>query len=81
MWRNHYSQLFNVREFSDVRQREIHTAEHLVPELCAFKFEMAIEKLKGHKSPGTDQIPAGLITVGCRTIHSEIHKLINSIWN
>jgi len=22
-----------------------------------------------------------LIKAGCRTIHSEIHKLINSIWN
>jgi len=42
---------------------------------------MAIEMLKGHKSPGTDQIPAKLINIGGRTIHSEIHKLIISIWN
>jgi hypothetical protein len=41
---------------------------------------MAIEKLKGHKSPGTDQIPAKVIKFGFRTIHSEIHKLITSIW-
>ena len=26
-WRNHFSQLFNVHEVSDVRQTEIHTAE------------------------------------------------------
>jgi hypothetical protein len=38
---------------------------------------MAIEKLKRHK----DQIPAELIKAGGRTIRSEIHKLINSIWN
>ena len=43
--------------------------------------EMAIEKLKRHKSPGIDQIPAELIKAGGRTIRSEIHKLINSIWN
>jgi hypothetical protein len=42
---------------------------------------MAIEKLKRHKSPGIDQIPAELIKAGGRTICSEIHKLINSIWN
>jgi len=37
---------------------------------------MAIEKLKGHKSPGTEQIPAKVIKAGGRTIHSEIHKLV-----
>jgi len=42
---------------------------------------MAIEKLKRHKSPGIDQIPAELIKEGSRTIRSEILKLINSIWN
>jgi len=42
---------------------------------------MATEKLKRHKSPGIDQIPAEFITSGSRTIHSEIHKFMNSIWN
>ena len=42
---------------------------------------MAIEKLKRHKSPGIDQNPAELLKARCRTIHSEIHKLTNSIWN
>jgi hypothetical protein len=48
-----------------------------VPEPSAFEVEMAIEKLKRYKSPGTDEITAA----GGRTIRSEIHKLINSIWN
>jgi hypothetical protein len=42
---------------------------------------LAIEKLEGHKSPGSDQIPAELIKAGGRTIHCAIHKLIISIWN
>jgi hypothetical protein len=42
---------------------------------------MVIEKLKRHKSSGIDQIPAEVIKAGGTTIHSEIHKLINSIWN
>jgi hypothetical protein len=52
-----------------------------VPEPSAFEVEMAIEKLKGHKSPGIDQIPAELIKAEGRTTQSEIHKLIISIWN
>ena len=28
-----------------------------------------------------NQIPAELIKAGCRTIRSDLHKLINSIWN
>jgi len=67
--------------FSDVKQTEIHTAEPQVPKLSAYEFEMAIEGLNRHKSPGIDQIPTEVITAGSRTIRSEIHKLISSIGN
>jgi hypothetical protein len=80
-WRNHFSQLLNIHGFNDVRQIEVHTAEPLVPEPSAFEIEMAIEKLKRHKSPGIDQIPAELIKAGGRIIRSEMHTLIISIWN
>jgi len=81
MWRNHFSQLLNIHGVSDVRQTEMHTAEPLVYEPSAFEVEMAVEKLKGHKSPGIYQIPTKIIKAGDRTIHSEIYKLINYIWN
>ena len=42
---------------------------------------MDIEKVKRCKSTGIDQIPAEFIQVGGRMVRSEIHKLINSIWN
>jgi hypothetical protein len=42
---------------------------------------VAIEKLKSHRSPRIDQIPAELIKAGGRTIHYEIHKLIISVRN
>jgi hypothetical protein len=80
-WRNYFSQVLNVYGVSDVRQVEIHTAELLVPEPSALEVELAIEKLKSHKSPGTDQIPAELIKAGGRTICCAIHKLIIAIWN
>jgi len=66
---------------SDVRHREIHTAEPLLPEPSASEVELAIEKQKSHKSTGTDQITAELITAGGRTIRNVIHKLIIFIWN
>ena len=77
-WRNYFSQLFNVHRVTDVGQ--VHTAEPLVPEPSASEVELAINKLKNHKSPGIDQIPAELIKAGGRTIYLEIHKRIISIW-
>jgi len=79
-WRIHFCQLFNVHGASDVRQTEIHRTESLLPESRAFEFEMAAEKLNRHKSPGIDQIPAELIKAGGRTVRSENHELIYSIW-
>ena len=61
--------------------RCIHTPERLVHEPSVFEVQMATEKPKRHKTPGTDEIPADFIKAGSRIILSEIHKLINSIFN
>ena len=50
-------------------------------EPSAFEDELAIEKVKSHKSPDIDQIPAELIKTGGRTIRCQIHKFIFSVWN
>jgi len=42
---------------------------------------LAIENLRSHKSPRTDQIPAEMIKAGGKKICCEIHKLTISIWN
>ena len=52
-----------------------------MPEPSTFEVDLAIEKLKSHKSPGIHQIPAELIKEGGRTIRYQIHKLIVYIWN
>ena len=44
--------------------RQEYTAEPLVLETSAFEFELAIENLGSHKSPGINQIPAELIKTG-----------------
>jgi len=70
------SQLFNVHGVNDVRQTEIRTVEPVLPERSAFEDEMAIKKLKRHKSPGIFQILAELIKAGGRKICSKIHNLL-----
>ena len=72
-WRNHFSLLVNVHTIIGVRQTERHTAEPQVPQPSSSDIEMAIEKLKRHKSSGSDEIPAEFIKAGGRTSHSEIH--------
>ena len=79
-WRNYFSQLFNLHGVKDAGQVEIPIAEPLVPEPSAFEFELAIDKIKSHKSPGIDEIPAELIKAGGGTICLEIHKLITIAW-
>ena len=50
-----------------------------MPEPSVSEVEMAIEKLKRHKTPGIVHVPVELIKAGGRKIRSEIQKLINSI--
>jgi len=80
-WRNRFSQLLNVHGLNNVRQIAKHTSVPLVPDPSAFDFEMVIEKLKRHKAPSIDIIPAESIKARGRKFGSEIHKLIHSIWN
>ena len=63
-WRIYFSQLLNVHGVNDFRQREIHTEKPLVPEPSACEVALAVEKLRSHKSPGVDQIPAESIRYG-----------------
>ena len=73
-WRNSFSQLLNVHGVTDLRQTGI------MFEASACEVQMAIGKLK-KKSSGIDYILAEFIKAGGRTTCSDIHKLINSIWN
>jgi len=50
-------------------------------EPSVFEFELDIEKLKSHKSPSNDQIPAELIKTGGRKIRYEIHKIVIFVYN
>jgi hypothetical protein len=80
-FKNYFSQLLNMHNVSVLRQIEVHTAEPLVPGPSRLEVEIAIAKLKKYKSLGSDQILAELIQAGGEILLSEMHKLINSVWN
>jgi hypothetical protein len=61
---NYFCQLLNVQRVEGIRQMEIQTAEPFVSEPSISEVEVAISKLKRHKSPGAGQIPAELIQAG-----------------
>jgi hypothetical protein len=73
--------LLNEHGANDVRQTYMQTSEPLVTEPNASEVEVATEKVKSHKSPGIDQISAGLTKVGSRKIRSEINKRVISVSN
>ena len=60
--------MFNIHGVSSVKQTELYTVEPLVHDPNTFEVEMAIEKLKIHKSPGSEQIPAEFISAAGRTM-------------
>jgi hypothetical protein len=70
--KNYFSQILNAHDVSDVRQREVHMSEPLVPGPSRLEAEIAIPKLKKYKSPGSDQTPVELIQEGVK------HHLLHS---
>jgi hypothetical protein len=67
-WKNCFPHLLNVHNVSDVGQREVHTAEPLVPGSGCLEFEITIANLKEYKSPGSDHISTELFQAGGETL-------------
>jgi hypothetical protein len=79
--RNCFSQILNVHGVNDVRQKYTqHTAELLVPEPSVPEIELAIEKLKSHKSPGINQIPSELMKQGLEQLAMKFINLLFLFW-
>jgi hypothetical protein len=70
-----------IDRVSEVRLIEIHTVEPLVSDPSPFEVKTAIAKFKRYKLPGSDPIAEEMIQAGGETLWSDIHKLINYIWN
>ncbi|XP_018357102.1 PREDICTED: uncharacterized protein LOC108757188 [Trachymyrmex septentrionalis] len=82
-WKNYFDRLLNVESENDreIENFEYHTAEPRINEPTISEVESAIKKLKNHKAPGNDLIPAELIKWGGSRLIEEIQKLIILIWN
>jgi hypothetical protein len=52
-----------------------------VPEPSTFEVELAIKKLKSHKSPGIDQIPSELIRIILRWILRKWEGVVGTGWS
>jgi hypothetical protein len=78
----YFPQFLNIYRVNDVKQTEIHTADPLMPDSSASEIEMATEKLKRHKSPDIDQIPAKLIKARGRifVLRSTSLLILFGIW-
>jgi hypothetical protein len=59
----------------------VHTVEVLVPEPSYLEVEVPSKNLRRYEPLDTVQVLAELIQAGGETLCSEIHKLINSVWN
>jgi hypothetical protein len=73
--------VLNVHGVHNVRQKNIHRIESLVPEPSLVEVVIANGKLKSYKFPGTGQIPAEMIKAGGEMYCSEIYRCICSICN
>jgi len=56
-WKNNFCQVLNVLGVMMIGRLK-YSRDSIVLETSVFEAEMATEKLKRHKSPGSDQIPA-----------------------
>jgi hypothetical protein len=54
VWKNFFNWGLNGYEVHDVKQKDIHMTEQLMPESSLVEAEIAIGKLKSYKSPNTD---------------------------
>jgi hypothetical protein len=79
--RINFHQLLNLHDFNDVRKTEIHTTEPLVTEPSPFEIDIASERVKMYKSPGTNQISVELIQARSNILRFVIHRIIDFIWN
>jgi hypothetical protein len=59
----------------------MNTAEQFLAKQSACEADVAVGNLKSFTSPGIDQILAELNRTGWEALRSEIHKIINLLWD
>jgi hypothetical protein len=83
IWKQYFAKLMETDKHIDNQAQEAYTIENDIEiELPTYKeLSDIINKLKGNKAPGTDNIPAELIKYGGYILKQIMYNLILSIWN
>jgi hypothetical protein len=77
----YFSRLLNVHTVSDLKQRELQTAEPLMPRPSRLEVEIDIAELKRCKSPDSDQILVELHQGGGGRFVFAMYTLNNYVGN
>jgi hypothetical protein len=82
-WKQYFDKLMETDKHIDNQAQEAHAIQNDIEiELPTYKkVSDIINKLKGNKAPGTDNISAELIKYGEYILKQRTYNLIFSIWN
>lgn len=79
-WKDYFQNLLNKPPIPQVRQSTYQRAEPLVEAPTYEDVMEAVNRLKMHKSPGEDNIPAELIKAAGPELWHRIHQIIDKVW-
>lgn len=79
-WKKYFRDLLNIIQEEQHKEEIYITADMPVKNPSFEETQKALNKLKNHKAPGTDEIPAELLKYGGDALHRQIHQLITHIW-
>lgn len=79
-WKKYFRDLLNIIQEEQHKEEIYITADMPVKNPSFEETQRALNKLKNHKAPGTDGIPAELLKYGGDALHRRIHQLITHIW-
>jgi len=82
-WRQYFCDLQTISSGTEelISENVILSNSEEVPPPTYYEVNQVIEKLKIHKTAGSDNIPAELIKQGGTELKTGIHKLIMRIWD
>jgi len=79
-WAEYFQDLLNRTADIQIPTTVYQTAEQFLEPPTYDEVRESISRLKDHKSPGEDNIPAELIKAAGHTLWTRLHQIITSVW-